>query len=308
MAGVNAMLCMVLLLQDRRGEQYERRARCNMRAARDAIRAPRAMIVAAPPDMRWWDRRGISEMHRYGPDFFHFLSTFAVRSAERIVPVVTTVLPVRSVVDIGCGQGAWLSVWAKTGATIRGLDGSYVDRAGLLIPEAAFQVADLARPIVPGPRFDLAQSLEVAEHLPPARAESFVADLVSLAPFVLFSAAVPGQGGEHHVNERPLEYWRGLFRRHGYVAVDCVRPAVRGDGAVQEWYRCNTLIYADTEHLDALSPEARRHLVPEDQPLANEWPALRRIRQALLRPLPVAIVDVLARYAAGRLARRQNSL
>lgn len=246
-------------------------------------------------------------MHKYGPDFFRFLATFAVRSAEQVVPVVTAAVPVRSVVDFGCGQGAWLSIWAKSGAEISGLDGDYVDRAGLLIPDEAFRVADLSHPIEPARRFDLAQSLEVAEHLPADRAETFVATLVAHAPFILFSAAVPGQGGEHHVNERPLEYWRKLFGRHGYVAVDCVRPAVRNNEAVQEWYRCNTILYAAETRLGELSPNARQHVVSDDRPLANEWPIHRRLRQTVLRVLPVPVVDALARYAAARLARRQSA-
>jgi len=191
-------------------------------------------------------------MMTYDQTFYDYLQTFAVASAKQIVPTVLAALDIRSVVDFGCGQGAWLSIWATSGAEIHRLDGDYVNRAGLLIPATNFQAADLARPIQLERRFDLVQSLEVAEHLPPDCSEAFIATLVSHASCVLFSAAVPGQGGMHHVNERPLEYWRALFRKHRYVLVDCVRPAVRNNARVQQWYCCNALLYIDQSRLDAL--------------------------------------------------------
>ncbi|TMJ42562.1 MAG: class I SAM-dependent methyltransferase, partial [Alphaproteobacteria bacterium] len=81
-------------------------------------------------------------MHEYGTDFYRFLASFAVRSARRVVPRLTAVLPVRNVVDFGCGQGAWLSVWAAAGATVTGVDGPYIDRRGLLIDPGDFRAAD----------------------------------------------------------------------------------------------------------------------------------------------------------------------
>jgi hypothetical protein len=212
-------------------------------------------------------------------------------------------LKASSVADFGCGQGAWLSVWAKLGVEIQGLDGDYVDRAGLLIPSTSFQAADLSQPIQLGRCFDLVQSLEVAEHLPPDRAEAFVSTLIAHAPCVLFSAAVPGQGGMHHVNERPLEYWRSLFRKHRYVPVDCIRPAIRDAAEVQQWYRCNTLLYVDETRLDALSDHARAMIVPDGMPLSNHWPLTARMRQSVLKLLPVAAIDALARLSAMRFAR-----
>jgi hypothetical protein len=65
--------------------------------------------------------------------------------------------------------------------------------------------------------------VEVAEHLPASGAPSFVADLARLAPVVAFSAAIPGQGGEGHVNEQWPEYWERLFAASGYRVVDALR-------------------------------------------------------------------------------------
>jgi len=163
-------------------------------------------------------------MYEYGADFYRYLSSFAERAARVVVPRLTAVLPVRSVVDFGCGQGAWLSVWRSMGASIVGVDGPYVDPSQLLIDAAAFHPADLAKPIDLGRRFDLVQSLEVAEHLPATKAEQFIETLTAHGALVLFSAAIPGQGGENHINEQPLGYWRAIFRTRGYVPIDFLRP------------------------------------------------------------------------------------
>ena len=88
-----------------------------------------------------------------------------------------------------------------------------------------------------GETFDLVQTLEVAEHLPAASAGTFVESLVRHGRRILFSAAVPGQIGVCHINERPHAYWRDLFAEHGYVMLDLIRPKVHGNTAVKYWYR-----------------------------------------------------------------------
>ncbi len=246
-------------------------------------------------------------MHRYGSAFYAYLNSFAVRSARHVVPLVAGALPVTSVMDAGCGQGAWLSVWREHGAEIMGVDGSYVDPRRLLIDGAAFRPADLAAPLDLGRRFDLVQSLEVAEHLPRAHGPAFIRMLTAHADAVLFSAAVPGQGGEHHVNERPIAYWRGLFAQQGFAAVDLVRPALRDQDDVQPWYRCNMILYVNAAAEARLSPEARAALVPTGQALRRYWPMQDRIRQSVVRMLPVPMVDGLAHLNAARLARKMHA-
>ncbi len=243
-------------------------------------------------------------MHEYGSSFYAFLNSVAGPSASRIVPLAAAALPVASVADFGCGQGAWLHAWQAAGADILGLDGPYVNRDRLLIPREAFLPHDLAEPINLNRRFDLVQSLEVAEHLPRQCAESFVGVLTGHADAVLFSAAVPGQGGEHHVNERPLAFWRGLFAARGYRAVDLVRPAVRGDAQVQRWYCCNTILYVNSAGMGRLSPAAQAAAVPDGRPLDTYWTPGERLRQAVVRALPVPAVDQLSRLKAVLAARR----
>ena len=248
-----------------------------------------------------------TQLHEYGDNFYRFLASFAVRSAEQIIPVLNALLPINSVVDFGCGQGAWLSVWRKAGAKVTGVDGPYVDQQHLMIDADEFRGADLSRTIDLGRRFDVVQSLEVAEHLPSSRASEFIGTLTSHGPLVMFSAAVPGQGGENHINEQPLEYWREKFREHRYVAIDYVRPKVTANLQVQHWYRYNIILYAEETYLATLPDPLRAFRVPEDQRLPNYWPLPGRVHHAVIRQLPRGAVDYLSRLKARLRARRVKS-
>lgn len=248
-----------------------------------------------------------SQAHEYDADFYRFLASFAARSAEQIVPLLTTVLPIDSVADFGCGQGAWLSVWQKAGTIVMGVDGAYVDRQHLMIDGDDFHAADLSQRIDLGRRFDLVQSLEVAEHIPRQRAADFIETLTRHGPLVMFSAAVPGQGGEHHINEQPLEYWREKFRGRGYVAIDYIRPQIAYKPQIQHWYRHNIVLYAEERHLAYLPDRVRVFQVPENQRLRNYWPFEDRLRHALIRQLPRGTVDFLSRIRSRLEARRMRS-
>jgi SAM-dependent methyltransferase len=186
----------------------------------------------------------------YTTAYFGRLAEGARSSARAIVPIVVELVEPRSVVDVGCGTGVWLSVLRESGiADVVGVDGSYVDPAQLLIPTERFVAHDLTKPLRLDRTFDLALSLEVGEHLPPASAPTLVETLVGLAPVVLFSAAIPGQGGTHHVNERWPDYWASLFAEHGFSPVDAIRRRIWTNADVQPWYAQNTLLFLSQDVL-----------------------------------------------------------
>lgn len=166
------------------------------------------------------------------------------------MPHVAQFVRPRSVVDVGCGVGTWLEVWQKNfDAEVYGIDGDYVDRTQLYIDEKFFHTANLEERINLNRRFDLAMTLEVAEHLSPARADSFVEDLTRLSDVILFSAAIPAQSGTNHINEQWQSYWAKKFSRRGYVVVDCIRPKIWTNSAVEWWYKQNTLLYVKSTEL-----------------------------------------------------------
>jgi len=243
-------------------------------------------------------------MTRYDQTFFDYVNAGALRSAKRLLPVVIDILPVRSVLDVGCGQGAWLSVWSELGAEIAiGLDGDYVDRERLLIPKGSFCSRDLTQRFELGRRFDLVQSLEVAEHLPAAAAGTFVASLVAHADMVLFSAAPKGQGGDHHINEQSYDYWRELFARHGYIPVDAIRRRVLDDAEIEPWYRYNTILYVAGGGLEHLPEDVTAERVPDHLRIPDLSPVWYRIRKALVALLPVPVASSLAKLKERRLVR-----
>jgi hypothetical protein len=61
---------------------------------------------------------------------------------------------------------------------------------------------------------------------------------------ILFSAAIPGQGGSLHVNEQWPSYWIKLFSEHGYRCFDFIRPQIWTDRAIESWYRQNILFFS----------------------------------------------------------------
>ncbi|MDP2710798.1 MAG: class I SAM-dependent methyltransferase [Solirubrobacteraceae bacterium] len=191
----------------------------------------------------------MSAANLYTPSTLNDWDAPSRASAEVILPIVFGLIGrPASVFDIGCSIGTWLSVCGALGVTDRlGTDGDYVDRAALRIPTDQFLAWDLAQPLRIDRRFDLAMSVEVAEHLPPGRSESLVAELCGAAPVVLFSAAIPFSGGTGHINEQWPGYWAGLFAEHGYTPVDCIRSRVWQDERVAWWYAQNIFIYVSDE-------------------------------------------------------------
>src|SRR5688572_7786920 len=162
---------------------------------------------------------------QYTQQFYDKCRDGAFRSAQVIIPRTLDMCgpqAIRRVIDVGCGIGTWLRVCLEHGVSdIKGLDGDYVDGSALEIPEGTFQATDLNGPVQPDAQWDLAMSLEVGEHLRPESAPGLVHLLTGLAPVVLFSAAIPGQGGVDHVNEQWPHYWAALFADEHYAAIDC---------------------------------------------------------------------------------------
>ena len=187
-----------------------------------------------------------SRSRHYGRGFYSSQMAGSYTSAKLVLKALFDAYQPESVVDFGCGIGTWLRAARELGVSdVLGLDGPHVDRSLLQIQEAEFIATDLSAPTGPLPRrYDMAISVEVAEHLKKDRASGFVAEIASSADVVLFSAAIPGQTGRHHINEQFPSYWIALFETHGFKCYDLLRPQIWNEPDVEVWYRQNTLLFS----------------------------------------------------------------
>lgn len=234
-------------------------------------------------------------LYRYGSDFFSYQQIGSLSSARTVVPFIRHHLKCASVVDVGCGAGAWVKAYMESGTPdVLGVDAPYLPPEQLLFDRSRFRALDVGKPFRLGRAFDIAQCVEVAEHLSPSCSETLVDNLVAHAPVVVFSAAPPGQGGENHVNERPYGFWRELFDRRGYRLFDFVRPQIRHLAQVEKWYRYNLLVFVRDDALDAMDAEAMATQLPPGHEVPDLSPLSWRLRRTLLARLPAPVVTRMA--------------
>lgn len=167
------------------------------------------------------------------------------RSASHVLPGVVAMLGVKSAVDIGCGAGAWLAELGTLGVDAVGVEGGHPSDDELQVPREQIQAADLREPVDLGRRFDLVLSLEVAEHIDSHATDIYLDTLSRHGDALLFSAAIPSQGGYLHVNEQWPDYWNDRLAQRGFVCFDPWRDALWGkDDHVEWWYQQNLLLFA----------------------------------------------------------------
>ena len=165
-------------------------------------------------------------------------------SALTVLSELKRHLDFASVLDVGCGVGAWLGAAQDLGATdVCGLDGPWVKTELLAFAPERFIPTDLNEEFDLQRRFDLVISIEVGEHIKPRSSEGLVRSIVRHGDVVLFSAAIPGQGGAGHINEAWPHSWARRFAQEGFDTYDLIRQAVWGDSRVAPWVQQNSLLF-----------------------------------------------------------------
>jgi len=187
----------------------------------------------------------------YNAEFYNAQEHLSRSSAQVVVPLLYDQFRPERVLDVGCGRGWWGREFINYGdCAVIGIDGGYVPD-----PVIPFVAHDLRTPLPEAfhRSADLTVCVEVAEHLDAVHASRFVADLCATAPVVVFSAAVPGQGGHGHVNEQWPTYWQTKFAIHGYRLAAPFRWQLWTDTRVGWWYRQNLMVaVADTVDASSL--------------------------------------------------------
>lgn len=156
-----------------------------------------------------YDSNFFQSLQKYRP-VYHFLADMI---AAHLKPT--------SVIDWGCGCGFILEKLQMHGITeLCGVEGSVDVKP--FIPESlknTIQIADVL--LYKSKIYDLAISIEVAEHIPEKDAGRFV-DAVcnSASKWVWWTAAQIGQDGTGHINCQPLSFWENVFRDVGLFEPD----------------------------------------------------------------------------------------
>jgi SAM-dependent methyltransferase len=166
-------------------------------------------------------------------------------SARQIVPLLIDGAWPDKVIDVGCGEGWFANEFNHRGIPASGIDGAPYTSDTALSRSRYIQLdltEGFSQKKILLPKVDLALCLEVAEHIPEEHAGSLIADLCSLADTVLFSAAIPGQGGYGHVNEQWPHYWVKLFARHGFMCSGALRWQIWNDDKIEPWYKQNMTV------------------------------------------------------------------
>jgi cyclopropane fatty-acyl-phospholipid synthase-like methyltransferase len=179
----------------------------------------------------------------YKDNFHNVHFQNSLNSAKEVVPLFLSYYKPQNVLDVGCGLGTWLSVFQENQCDVFGIDGDYVKIEDLKIDKNRFKDHDLNFKFDLQRKFDLVTSLEVAEHILPANAKSFIDSLCAHGNIVLFSAAIPGQEGTLHHNEQYNDYWITLFSQNDYKCIDFFRHEIWNNKNISWWYRQNILIF-----------------------------------------------------------------
>lgn len=239
----------------------------------------------------------------YDTKFYNRLRKQASQSAQHLVPIIHQALAPQSVLDVGCGHGSWLKEWAKVTPTVYGVDGRWVDTDKLEIPLESFQTLDLEERFNLNQKFDLVTCLEVAEHITSTSKDNLIGSIISHADMVLFSAAIPEQGGDNHYNEQWPSYWREAFAKHDYVFMDPFRHIIWNNKHIRYYYRQNLVFFCRKEIVTTnnfLSEEyalSHRSLVNVIHPasISAETRSLKKVFPIFMRTLKRAIKNRIVR-------------
>jgi predicted RNA methylase len=163
----------------------------------------------------------------------------------------------KRIIDFGCGTGDLARAFASRGVTVVAIDG-YSTPDFSAYSNIHFTKVDLNNVAATQKflkqfeaKFDLAISIEVAEHLNPDVSSSFIEWMTSMADVIVFSAAVPSQDGDGHINCRSRSDWYQFIKQHEYVIADTLRQHFTLNPRLGLWHKFNIVDYVQKDSVFA---------------------------------------------------------
>lgn len=214
--------------------------------------------------------------------YIHDTYTHNLETSGDVVEILYKALKPASVVDIGCGTGTFLRHFKNLGVSkVLGIDGPWANKTLLRenLDDREFREMNLEQPINLNEKFDLAVCVEVAEHIDEKYSDDLITSLTRLSDIIAFSAAIPGQDGQNHVNEQWIDYWVAKFDKHGYIACDVIRPIIWDNKRVQWWYKQNMFLAyrkglpfnISAFHAFGTGKEIKSYVHPDNYTAKTKW-------------------------------------
>jgi hypothetical protein len=195
----------------------------------------------------------------YTPNFYEEVASRADVASQICANLLKETLLIETLIDVGSGTGIWTRNFLLTIDQLKELTSIdlpttrriYLEDSSLDLSKIRIIEQDLvANPYLPEEIFDLTICVEVLEHLVEDAGIKLIEEFGKKTKFLLFSAAVPGQGGTHHINEQKYAYWYEKLKNSGFVPLDIMRPSLNKP-EVPSYYRHNIVLWVNLNHISS---------------------------------------------------------
>lgn len=201
----------------------------------------------------------------YDESYYRKHEKGSYNSAITILEYILSFYKFNSLIDLGCGMGTWCKAASDLGVeNILGLDQHVYEQQYMLISDKNYIRFNLKNKLNGYGPFDIAISVEVAEHIDNTYVDSFIRNVCSQSNVVLFSAALPFQGGTGHINEKRCSFWKQKFNKYGYEIIDCIRPHFWDDQNIEIWYRNNCVLFVKNHMYSEFVTKIPKDMPPLD--------------------------------------------
>ena len=191
---------------------------------------------------------------KYKNKYYQRHRDLTLSSAKKIIQLFPNTFNPKSVLDIGCGTGEWMSLFKTKypSCNLVGIDGHWIKSDDLICKDIDLFNLDLSSDLaskVFEKKYDLIICLETITDLTEQCGNNLIEKICKSSDICLFSSGTPVQTHTPHKNRQWQSYWRGLFEKNGFKVLDVIRPAIWNDNDVGAWYRQNCFLFVGSTSL-----------------------------------------------------------